>query len=78
MNDLEERTNILRWIAQIIAIEGFNAPWVTKPRQIFIKDSLSFSAKFWWVVVHDRLRTTVNDNTIHTLQAHGSLYYIQI
>lgn len=41
---------------------------MTNLRQIITKASLSFEAKFWWVVLYARLRPTVDDNTLHPLQ----------
>lgn len=55
MSDLEERTQILWWIVQPIAIEGANVSWMTNPIKLITKAFLTFPAKFKWPVVHARL-----------------------
>lgn len=56
------RVNVLKWIAQQIAIEGAEAAWVTDAWVPITKATLTFAAKFWWAVVCARFRPTGNDN----------------
>src|SRR5688572_11046478 len=63
------RAKTLKWVAETIAIDGGNAPWVENPQQFISKASLKFAAKFWWAVVRSRLRPTTNDYTLHPTQA---------
>lgn len=69
IEDPSSRSDTLRWIAHIIAIEGADVPWVKNPRKLITKASLTFAAKFLWAIVCDHLRPTINDNTLHPSQA---------
>ena len=69
MRNPTRRSKTQKWVAETIALEGENAPWVANSQQTITKASLKFAAKFWWAVVRSRLWPTTNDNTLHPTQA---------
>lgn len=48
MENIEERTGILKWIAHVISTDGAEASWFKNPKKPIFKASLFFAAEFWW------------------------------
>lgn len=71
LSDLTLRTEILKWIAEQITLEGVAVPYVTNPKHSIAKSSPNFVVIFWWSVVRTRLWPIGNDNTLQ--HSHASL-----
>lgn len=70
MSDLTSLFAILTWIAEWITLQGTEATWITDPEILIAKASLTYVSKFWWLVVHSRLRPIGNDNMLQPSQAY--------
>ncbi|KAG5632584.1 hypothetical protein H5410_004301 [Solanum commersonii] len=58
-----ERSVIL-WLARYIIVDGERAEWVIAPRLGIRKVTLNFVAKFFWLLVRNRVSPTKADNQV--------------
>ncbi|KAG5598915.1 hypothetical protein H5410_030285 [Solanum commersonii] len=59
-----------RW--DIVRSDGERAEWVAAPHLGIKKATLTFVAKFFWLLVHNRVSPTKADNQVTRGQSHGS------
>jgi len=60
----EQREAIILWLARYIAADGERAEWVATPRLGIRKATLTFVAKFFWLLVRNRVSPTKADNYV--------------
>uniref|UniRef100_M1DL71 Integrase core domain containing protein n=1 Tax=Solanum tuberosum TaxID=4113 RepID=M1DL71_SOLTU len=60
----EQREVVLLWLARYIAADGEHAEWVAAPRLGIRKATLNFVAKFFWLLVRNRVSSTKADNQL--------------
>jgi len=60
----KKRETILHWLAQYIASDGDRAEWVTTPGLSIKKASLTLVAKFFQLLVRNRVSPTKADNAL--------------
>uniref|UniRef100_M1DVI5 Integrase core domain containing protein n=1 Tax=Solanum tuberosum TaxID=4113 RepID=M1DVI5_SOLTU len=60
----EQRETVLLWLARYIATDGERAEWVAAPRLGIRKATLNFVAKFFWLLVRNRVSPTKADNQV--------------
>uniref|UniRef100_M1E140 Integrase core domain containing protein n=1 Tax=Solanum tuberosum TaxID=4113 RepID=M1E140_SOLTU len=60
----EQREAVLLWLARYIAADGERAEWVAAPRLGIRKATLNFVAKFFWLLVCNRVSPTKTDNQV--------------
>uniref|UniRef100_M1DU07 Integrase core domain containing protein n=1 Tax=Solanum tuberosum TaxID=4113 RepID=M1DU07_SOLTU len=60
----EQREAVILWLARYIAADGERAEWVTAPRLGIRKATLNFVAKFFWMLVRNRVSPTKADNQV--------------
>ena len=53
-----------RWIAQQLSINGEGADWVLDPKVFIRKANLTFTSKFFWLLVFHRLYPIAADNIL--------------
>uniref|UniRef100_M1DVW3 Integrase core domain containing protein n=1 Tax=Solanum tuberosum TaxID=4113 RepID=M1DVW3_SOLTU len=58
----EQREALILWLAKYIAADGERAEWVAAPRLGIRKATLNFVAKFFWLLVRNRVSPTKADN----------------
>ncbi|KAG5591370.1 hypothetical protein H5410_041884 [Solanum commersonii] len=60
----EQREAMIHWLAKYIAADGERAEWVAAPRLGIRKATLTFVAKFFWLLVRNRVSPTKADNQV--------------
>ncbi|KAG5596525.1 hypothetical protein H5410_037757, partial [Solanum commersonii] len=60
----EQREAVIHWLAKYIAADGERAEWVAAPRLGIRKATLTFMAKFFWLLVRNRVSPTKADNQV--------------
>ncbi|KAG5605217.1 hypothetical protein H5410_026709 [Solanum commersonii] len=60
----EQREAVIHWLAKYIAADGERAEWVAAPRLGIRKATLTFVAKFFWLLVRNRVSPTKADNQV--------------
>ncbi|KAG5579544.1 hypothetical protein H5410_050171 [Solanum commersonii] len=60
----EQREAVIHWLAKYIAADGKRAEWVAAPRLGIRKATLTFVAKFFWLLVRNRVSPTKADNQV--------------
>ncbi|KAG5611704.1 hypothetical protein H5410_022985 [Solanum commersonii] len=60
----EQREAIILWLAKYIAADGEHAEWIAVPRLGILKATLNFVAKFFWLLVRNRVSPTKADNQL--------------
>ncbi|KAG5580634.1 hypothetical protein H5410_051261 [Solanum commersonii] len=60
----EQREAVILWLARYIAADGEHAEWVAAPRLGIRKATLTFVAKFFWLLVCNRVSLTKADNQV--------------
>ncbi|KAG5572101.1 hypothetical protein H5410_061867 [Solanum commersonii] len=60
----EQREAVILWLARYIAADGERAEWVVAPRLGIRKATLTFVAKFFWLLVRNRVSPTIADNQV--------------
>uniref|UniRef100_M1DXG2 Integrase core domain containing protein n=1 Tax=Solanum tuberosum TaxID=4113 RepID=M1DXG2_SOLTU len=60
----EQRDALLLWLARHIAVDGERAEWVTTPRLGIQKATMNLVAKFFWLLVRNRVSPTKDDNLV--------------
>ncbi|KAG5632509.1 hypothetical protein H5410_004226 [Solanum commersonii] len=60
----EQREAVILWLARYIAADGERAEWVAAPRLGIRKATLTFVAKFFWLLVRNRVSPTKADNQV--------------
>uniref|UniRef100_M1DII0 Integrase core domain containing protein n=1 Tax=Solanum tuberosum TaxID=4113 RepID=M1DII0_SOLTU len=60
----EQREAIILWLAKYIVADGERAEWVAAPRLGIRKATLNFVAKFFWLLVRNRVSPTKADNQL--------------
>uniref|UniRef100_M1DYJ7 Integrase core domain containing protein n=1 Tax=Solanum tuberosum TaxID=4113 RepID=M1DYJ7_SOLTU len=60
----EQREVVLLWLARYIAADGERLEWVAAPRLGIQKATLNFVAKFFWLLVRNRVSPTKADNQV--------------
>uniref|UniRef100_M1DTP8 Integrase core domain containing protein n=1 Tax=Solanum tuberosum TaxID=4113 RepID=M1DTP8_SOLTU len=60
----EQREAVILWLAKYIAADGEHAEWVTASRLGIRKATLNFMAKFFWLLVRNRVSPTKVDNEL--------------
>uniref|UniRef100_M1DPJ8 Integrase core domain containing protein n=1 Tax=Solanum tuberosum TaxID=4113 RepID=M1DPJ8_SOLTU len=60
----EQREAVILWLAKYIAADGEHAEWVATPRLGIQKATLNFVAKFFWLLVRNRVSPTKADNQL--------------
>uniref|UniRef100_M1DZ10 Integrase core domain containing protein n=1 Tax=Solanum tuberosum TaxID=4113 RepID=M1DZ10_SOLTU len=60
----EQREAVLLWLARYIAADGERVEWVAAPRLGIRKATLNFVAKFFWLLVRNRLSPTKANNQV--------------
>ncbi|KAG5615474.1 hypothetical protein H5410_015298 [Solanum commersonii] len=60
----EQREAVILWLTKYIATDGERAEWVTTPRLGIRKATLNFAAKFFWLLVRNRVSLTKADNQL--------------
>ncbi|KAG5579575.1 hypothetical protein H5410_050202 [Solanum commersonii] len=60
----EQREAVIHWLAKYIAADGERAEWVAAPRLGIRKATLTFVAKFFWLLVRNRVSPTKVDNQV--------------
>ncbi|KAG5625171.1 hypothetical protein H5410_010389, partial [Solanum commersonii] len=60
----EQRKAVIHWLAKYIAADGERAEWVVAPCLGIRKATLTFVAKFFWLLVHNRVSPTEADNQV--------------
>ncbi|KAG5599411.1 hypothetical protein H5410_030781 [Solanum commersonii] len=60
----EQREAVIQWLAKYIAADGERAEWVAAPRLGIRKATLTFVAKFFWLLVRNRVSPTKADNQV--------------
>ncbi|KAG5619638.1 hypothetical protein H5410_004856 [Solanum commersonii] len=60
----EQREAVILWLAKYIAADGERAEWVAAPRLGIRKATLTFVAKFFWLLVRNRVSPTKADNQV--------------
>ncbi|KAG5619614.1 hypothetical protein H5410_004832 [Solanum commersonii] len=66
----EQREAVILWLARYIATDGERAEWVTAPRLGIRKATLTFVAKFFWLLVRNRVSPTKADNQVTDTRGH--------
>ncbi|KAG5572275.1 hypothetical protein H5410_062041 [Solanum commersonii] len=62
----EQREAVILWLAKYIALDREHAEWVATPRLGIRKATLNFVAKFFWLLVCNRVSPTKADNSHET------------
>ncbi|KAG5595736.1 hypothetical protein H5410_036968 [Solanum commersonii] len=62
--NVEQREAVILWLAKYIIVDGEHAEWVTAPRLGIRKATLNFVAKFFWLLVRNRVSPTKTDNQL--------------
>ncbi|KAG5594863.1 hypothetical protein H5410_036095 [Solanum commersonii] len=60
----KQREDVILWLARYIAGDGEHAEWVTAPRLGIRNATLNFVAKFFWLLVRNRVSPTKADNQV--------------
>uniref|UniRef100_M1DKC2 Integrase core domain containing protein n=1 Tax=Solanum tuberosum TaxID=4113 RepID=M1DKC2_SOLTU len=60
----EQREAVILWLAKYIAADGERVEWVATPRLGIRKATLNFAAKFFWLLVRNRVSPTKADNQL--------------
>ncbi|KAG5611136.1 hypothetical protein H5410_022417 [Solanum commersonii] len=60
----EQREAVIHWLTKFIAADGEHAEWVAAPRLGIRKATLTFMAKFFWLLVRNRVSPTKADNQV--------------
>uniref|UniRef100_M1DQ59 Integrase core domain containing protein n=1 Tax=Solanum tuberosum TaxID=4113 RepID=M1DQ59_SOLTU len=60
----EQREAVILWLAKYIPADGECAEWVAAPRLGIRKATLNFAAKFFWLLVCNRVSPTKADNQL--------------
>uniref|UniRef100_M1DHT2 Integrase core domain containing protein n=1 Tax=Solanum tuberosum TaxID=4113 RepID=M1DHT2_SOLTU len=60
----EQRETVILWVAKYIVAYGERAEWVATPRLGIRKATLNFVAKFFWLLVRNRVSPTKADNQL--------------
>uniref|UniRef100_M1D9C2 Integrase core domain containing protein n=1 Tax=Solanum tuberosum TaxID=4113 RepID=M1D9C2_SOLTU len=60
----EQREAVILWLARYIAADGERTEWVAAPRLGIRKATLNFVAKFFWLLVRNRVSPTKADNQL--------------
>ncbi|KAG5572191.1 hypothetical protein H5410_061957 [Solanum commersonii] len=60
----EQREAVILWLARYIAADGERAEWVAAPRLGIRKATLTFVAKFFWLLVRNKVSPTKADNQV--------------
>uniref|UniRef100_M1DG60 Integrase core domain containing protein n=1 Tax=Solanum tuberosum TaxID=4113 RepID=M1DG60_SOLTU len=60
----EQREAVILWLARYITADGERAEWVATPRLGIRKATLNFVAKFFWLLVRNRVSPTKADNQL--------------
>uniref|UniRef100_M1DMM8 Integrase core domain containing protein n=1 Tax=Solanum tuberosum TaxID=4113 RepID=M1DMM8_SOLTU len=60
----EQREAVILWLAKYIAADGEHAEWVAASRLGIRKATLNFVAKFFWLLVRNRVSPTKADNQL--------------
>ncbi|KAG5610301.1 hypothetical protein H5410_021582, partial [Solanum commersonii] len=60
----EQREAVILWLSRYIAVDGERAEWVTALRLGIRKATLNFVAKFFWLLVRNRVSPTKVDNQV--------------
>uniref|UniRef100_M1DAY4 Integrase core domain containing protein n=1 Tax=Solanum tuberosum TaxID=4113 RepID=M1DAY4_SOLTU len=60
----EQREAVILWLAKYIAADGERAKWVGTPWLGIRKATLNFAAKFFWLLVRNRVSPTKADNQL--------------
>ncbi|KAG5620829.1 hypothetical protein H5410_006047 [Solanum commersonii] len=60
----EQREAVIHWLAKYIVADGERAEWVAAPRLGIRKATLTFVAKFFWLLVRNRVSPTKADNQV--------------
>uniref|UniRef100_M1DK89 Integrase core domain containing protein n=1 Tax=Solanum tuberosum TaxID=4113 RepID=M1DK89_SOLTU len=63
-HNAEQREVVLLWLARHIAADGEHAEWVSSPRLGSQKATLNLVAKFFWLLVRNRVSPTKADNAL--------------
>ncbi|KAG5585149.1 hypothetical protein H5410_045583 [Solanum commersonii] len=58
----EQREAVILWLARYIAADGERVEWVAATRLGIRKATLNFVAKFFWLLVRNRVSPTKSDN----------------
>ncbi|KAG5576543.1 hypothetical protein H5410_056677 [Solanum commersonii] len=64
MRNVEQMEVVILWLAEYITADGKRAEWVTAPRLGIQKATLNFVAKFFWLLVRNRVSPTKADNQL--------------
>ncbi|KAG5615083.1 hypothetical protein H5410_014907 [Solanum commersonii] len=60
----EQREDVILWLARYIAADGERAEWVAAPWLGIWKATLNFVAKFFWLLMRNRVSPTKDDNQV--------------
>uniref|UniRef100_M1DJ00 Integrase core domain containing protein n=1 Tax=Solanum tuberosum TaxID=4113 RepID=M1DJ00_SOLTU len=60
----EQREAVILWLARYIVADGERAEWVATPRLGIRKATITFVAKFFWLLVRSRVSPTKADNYV--------------
>uniref|UniRef100_M1DCI6 Integrase core domain containing protein n=1 Tax=Solanum tuberosum TaxID=4113 RepID=M1DCI6_SOLTU len=60
----EQRESVILWLAKYIAADGERVEWVAAPWLGIQKATLNFGAKFFWLLVRNRVSPTKADNQL--------------
>uniref|UniRef100_M1DLY7 Integrase core domain containing protein n=1 Tax=Solanum tuberosum TaxID=4113 RepID=M1DLY7_SOLTU len=64
MRNAEQTETVILWLAKYIVADGKRAEWVTPPQLGIRKATLNFVAKFFWLLVRNRVSPTKADNQL--------------
>lgn len=64
MSNHDHKLDLMRWVASLIVEQDLEPTWVATHSKPFVKDSRSFSAKYWWAIIRSSIWLTLVDNNL--------------